>query len=257
MSMLGAYDTWVARFMADFDASEPFYGDNPVAPTSSWLALQAINIGKVASTKPLPTLPTGVTGYIVTSLDCLASSAGQPLLVAKAVNLGNIDISTSTFTAGSTLPTVTEGNASNQTYQMVMGEVTAAFNATPGNFTLTYNANDGTTGNVTASLALTASAVVNTAGFATLNAGHWGASQITAAARTGGTTPTGIITFYGLISICMIHQGWSSASPAFRNLLTAALNPVRLGAADVIRFYSLSGASARGITGNLTIIGDS
>lgn len=255
---LKTYDDYVSRRAAGFGAIKPFYGDLQTAGTGTLFTGQAGSITTVGTIEAMPSLPSGVTAFIATAIDCLSTAGAAPLWIAKATNLGNLNIATPTFSAGSTMPTSTQGNtASSQTYSTVIGEVTTVLNATPGNFTITYNANDTTTGNTTTSAALTASAAVHTCGFITLNGAHWGASQITAATRTAGTTPTGVITFWGLQSICMISQGYNGTLPAFRNMLSATLNPFRLGAGDQIKFFSLGSLVTRGLIGSIHFIGDS
>lgn len=258
MSNLQSYDAFVSRFMAGYGANLPFYADIQTATSATVFTTQYLSIADMGYIEAFPSLPSGVTGYIVTSAECLSSTPGIPILIAKSINLGSINIGTNVFTSGSTMPTLTEGNNSNQTYSPIIAIVTSTLAAAPGSLTFTYNASDGSIGNSTSALALTVSAgVVRSGGFVALNAGHWGASALTNVVQSGGTTPSGTLQFWGVIPICLIHQGITTNMPAFRNLLTAALNPLRLGASDVIKFFALSSTSARNILGTLTVIGDS
>lgn len=252
-------DDFIARIMNGYDCYEPFYGDQQTAFTSTLLTGQNTIVGTVGTTRTFPSLPTGVTGYIVMSTNALSSNGSGPLILGKAINLGSIDISgaSGTFSAGSSMPTVTEGNNSNQTYSSVMAEVTTAISSNAGTLTITYKANDGTTGNTTTAQTITNSAVAHTCGTITLNTGHWGVSQITASARAAGSSPTGVIKFWGVLPICMVHQGYSASIPAFRNLISSTINPMRLGAADVVKIFSLGATGVRGLEGGMNIVGDS
>lgn len=261
MTALKTYNDYIARVFAGFDGQEHIYGDAQSNVSNSVISGQSMSIVSVGYTRTLPTLPTGVTAYIIDSLDCLVSAQLNPILIGKAINLGNIDISgtSGTFTAGATMPTATELNVSGQqTYSAVIAQVTTVLNSTPGSLSITYNANDGSTGNVTTALANSPSATVNTCGIYPLNTPHWGVSQITAAVRTGGTTPTGVITFWGLLNAFMINGAITSGSiPGFKNMLSCAVSPFRFGAGDVIKFFALGSTVGRGMTGTINYVGDS
>ena len=171
--------------------------------------------------------------------------------------MGNLDIAGPTFTAGSDMPTVTTLGQSRPLASALMIEVTTVLNATPGSYTVTYVDQDGNGAETTASVALTASAPVRTVGYAALNSTDWGVRSITTATRTGGTTPTGVITFYGIIPIAMYSVSPSTIGVCNSdNIMTSGVNVPRLAAGDVIGAFAFNNAAVKSLVGSLTIIGD-
>jgi hypothetical protein len=136
----------------------------------------------------------------------------------------------------------------------LMMEVTTALNALPGTLVITYDNQSGTS-HSTASLTLTASATVNTAALPSLASGDYGIRNITGAVRSGGTAPTGVINFYGLLPIGVVQIGVVNVTGS-RDLITAAPFPPRLLANEQIALLT-SIATARAWTGFIRYIGDS
>lgn len=138
-----------------------------------------------------------------------------------------------------------------------MAVVTTAFNALPGSFSITYTDQDGNTGNVLTSTALTASSTVDAAEIILLNTGDCGVIDITAATRTGGTTPTGVMKFYGMLPIAFANPAMP-LNYAISDMITNQINPVRLGVDDEIGFFQLahSNSFTGACSGILSLVGD-
>jgi len=255
------YDGLISRAnsatLGGYTLSQPLWGE---ANTNTDAALSGNNqsMQRLGWSKALPgSLPSGVTSYILTRISLL-SSAAAPYMVAKMVNLGSLDISgaSGTFTDGSQMPTVTELGTSRQIPGAIWMEVTTALNATPGGITVTYKDQDNNTAETTGNQNLTASSRVRTGGWIVLNTGDTGAIDITAAARSSGTTPTGVLQFWGIIPICLISM--VSASTTYtENLVTGAFNPVRFAAGESLGVWSWSVTTARAVLGDCFFIGDS
>jgi hypothetical protein len=178
------------------------------------------------------------------------------MLVAELINLGSLNISTNVFTDGSAMPTRTELNASNATASPIIAEITTALNATPGNVTVTYVDQDGNTAEATTAQALPVSGPIHDAGYIALNGQDWGARDITTATRTGGTTPTGTVKFWGLLPLALISSTPVAQQAVKANLLTGDFNLSRLGAGATIGVFSNSSAT-RAMLGDVYFIGDS
>lgn len=201
----------VRRVCAGYEASQPFDNHSTSNRVAAHTTTPYASIQRAGHTRDIPAMPSGVTAY----MPCKAwihATQNAPILVGRIIDLGSLDISgaSGTFTDGAVMPTVTELGASRQVSGPVLCEVTTALNATPGSFTATYTDQDGNTGQVSTSAALSASATVGSAGFLATLGGDHGVLDITAAARTGGTTPTGVIKFWGLMDAVI----WPASSAA-------------------------------------------
>lgn len=254
---LTRFDQFVANIAAGYWASQPIYGDQQ---SSTSALLSGLSCYRVGVTKTLPSpLPTGVLSYIPTriSINMTGLTAAQPL-IAKVVNLGSIDISgaSGTFTDGSAMPTITECGVSRITSGIVIAEVTTALSATPGSLTITYKDQDNNTAETTTAQSLTGSAPVGDCGFIVLNTGDTGVTDITAATRSSGSSPTGVIRFWGIIPLAMINIPTASAGAGnMDNLLTGSFNPYRLGAGDTIKQFSIN-TSAHSVMGDIFFVGE-
>ena len=254
------YEDFVAGINAGRSRVQPIFGNIPATTTATPFAASFISWQKIGYTRAFPTpLPGGVTGYVVTEVATgISGTAVGSVLVAKLVNFGNLDISgaSGTWTDGSQMPTVTELGASVQVASSIMGVVTTSLNATPGTFTVTYVDQNGNAAEACAAITPTASTLAGSGGIIRLNSGDWGARDITTAARQAGTTPTGVITFYGLIPICMIPCHNTTAGVITKqNVLSGLMNAYRFGAGDTIGFFATGNAS-KGLMGHLTVLGD-
>lgn len=258
MSVVQSYDDIIARLSADFGLSESFCTNHATFVDSGNIVQRW---GRQAYIKALPgSLPTGVTAFVPTAITLSNSnSSSGNVLAAKLINLGSLDISgaSGTFTDGSNMGTATELNTSgNNLYSGVIMEVTTALNSVPGSFTITYTDQDGHGTETNPTTALGASAPIGSGSILQLNSGDFGVRDITAAARTGGTTPTGVIKFWGIIPICFMTLSSSTIGPTKENLLTASFNFVKLGAGDVIGLFG-NLTSANSIIGKIDYFGDS
>lgn len=180
-------------------------------------------------------------------------------MINKMVDLGSLNIATPTFTDGNQMPTITEMGVSRQTSGAVYCEVTTALNATPGSITVTYVDQDGNSAETTSAQSLpTSNNGIKAGGFIFLNSTDTGVRDITTATRTGGTTPTGIVKFWGLIPIALMIGTANGSQNIMENLLTSGFNPVRLGAGDVVKVLVTAGSTtaAAALSGNIFIVGD-
>lgn len=263
MAVINSYNDIINRIGGNFWLSQPIWGEHTATSTTTistndFAALATVRIGDA---KALPSgLPTGVSAYVPTRVAVTTSVASQTVLVCKMVNLGSIDISgaSGTFTDGSVMPTVTELGVSRVTASPVMMEVTTALNATPGTLTITYTDQDGNSTETTAAHTLTASATVRSVGTMLLNTTDWGVQDITAAARAAGTTPTGVIKFWGIVPIAMLASGPGLAgTPTLDNLITSGFSWLRLGSGDTYGCFAIGSNGAKAIVGDVFFVGDS
>lgn len=253
---LRTYNNFIARGAADFILSQPMWGEMQTAGNVSFgdnIQLQM----NAAVTKALPSLPSGVTSYIPLRFMGYATNNTSQFLLAKVFVMGSLDISSNVFTDGSQYPTVTEAGVSRQIFGPIIACVTTVLNALPGTLTVTYVDKDNNSAETSVAGTPTASAVVNSSGFVRLNAGDIGAIDVTNAARSGGTTPTGVITFYGVIPIGFMGSVVSAAG-LLGNFLTDTICPIRLGAGDVLSLINIprNNAYTGAVVGNLHIIGE-
>jgi len=259
MASISSYDDLVNRVGGGFTLNEPFWGELQ-ASTGALGGTQAA-LALLACQKDTPSLPAGVTSYIPTTIGGLwSASSGYPLLVCQSINLGTLDISGPTFTDGSQMPTVTELGVSRQTSGMVLMEITTALSATPGAITITYVDQDGNAAETTTAQNLpVTNSNIHTVGAVILNAGDTGVRDITTATRTGGTTPTGVVKFWGCLPIALLCSD-ATGNIHTENLLTGAFMLSQLPAATKICYFGYGGGnsiSARAIHGNMFMIGDS
>jgi hypothetical protein len=92
-----------------------------------------------------------------------------------------------------------------------------------------------------------------------LASGDIGARDVTGATRSAGTTPTGVIKFWGLEVLAGGICFNAGAGPALfsANLLGTDLNVMRLAAGDDIRVLAIRGSgSATAMTGFMSLVGD-
>ena len=220
----------------------------------------SIILQKISPIQDLPSFPTGVTGYIPTSIYVeTGSNTAASILFAQMINLGSIDISgaSGTFTDGSTMPTKTELGVSRKVPGCVFREVTTALNAAPGSLTITYKDQDENTAETTTAQTLGNSSVVGNSGFIALNSPDTGVTDITAATRSAGTTPTGVIKFWGIIPIGLVsHMGGAVAFGEYKNLITSSFIFNRLPASTQLGAFFLNSA-AKNAKGRVYFVGDS
>jgi hypothetical protein len=177
--------------------------------------------------------------------------------LVKLVDLGSLNISTNTFTDGSAMPTVDELGTNRVMAGAVIMEVTVALNATPGSITITYTDQDGNASQTSTSQALAASAAIGSIGNLQLATGDYAVRDISAAARTGGTTPTGTIKFWGIIPVGMVYSAGAGAGETV-DLVTNSFALVPLGTSDQLYVIHASTVVANNvIQGVLNVVGDS
>ena len=248
---LTTFNGMLSRAAAGYGMSQPAWSEQTATTTNGIFNGPVLSMQKGPESKAMPSpLPTGVTAYIPTRYCMLSFNSGDcSLLIAKLVDLGSLDISGPTFTDGSSMPTITECGVSRVTSSAVIAEVTTAFSATPGSYTITYVDQDGNAAETTSSVALTGSALVGSCSPVALNTGDTGVRDITAATRTGGTTPTGVMKFWGVIPLTILPMPAGTANSASawmsQDLVQGAFNPYRLGAGDIVGGIYLDSTAVR------------
>jgi hypothetical protein len=250
---LATVDDILARCAAGFELRENFAVDQRIANTG----LLPNFAQSIQYRYTVPTMPSGVSAFIPSEIDLASSTLNGYFTVAKAINLGSLNISTNVFTDGSSMPTVTELGVSRVVAGGMIAVVEVALNATPGSLSVTYVDQDGNAAEASPVTAMTASSTVESGGVVPLNSPDWGVRDVTTAARTGGTTPTGTVRFYGLIPIgCIQGNGSSNQSAVSIAPLGLDFNPIRLAAGDLVIVMQAQLTAARAIVGSLQFIGD-
>ena len=220
-----------------------------------------VYVGQIANWQLSPriyqveTMPTGVTAFKLTNATLYSNTTTAPFFCVKLVTLGSFDIGTQVYTDGSTMPIVTEGGVSRRVYSGVLQVITTNFDAVAAAWTITYFDQDGNIAPVSPSMSKSLGQEVGSAGFATLNAGDYGCTDISGAARTSGTG-AGVITFYGVIPLGTFSPVLQTTNTAmqFNNLTDAPCPPI-LSAGDEIYLLTTT-QTAKAFRGTLTFIGD-
>lgn len=237
----------------DYDSLEPIYGYYPVARNP------LLSIGMAAhrgfSTEVIPSsLPTGVTAYLPTQIFGGTNLLGFFIGVYHMIDLGSIDISTNTFTAGSTMGTTTFGGQTVSRSGVLFAEVTTALNSTPGNLDVTYVDQSGNAAETNTASTLATGAPVGSGIFVRLNIGDGAVREVTGANNSSGTSPSGVIKFWGLIPISSgitngLHGGFVLDAFNKRPLY-------RLPANAIVGGVVSGGTSAGGLEGSIRYVGD-
>lgn len=255
---LTTYNAFIERIANGYWRGQTFGGERP-ATTQNLLTNNGNGWQRVGDTQLMPgSLPTGVTSFIPTRVSFNSSQGSHSILIAELTSLGSINIATPTFTDGSVMPTITELGVSRKLASPVLCEVTTALNATPGSLQITYKDQDDNAAEANSAQALTASSTVGSSSWVTLNTGDTGVVDITAATRTGGTTPTGVIKFWGVRPIALIPASLTTGGTVtVEDLIASACNLIRLGAAAQVGCFAYGNLAAKVIYGEMYLVGDS
>lgn len=257
---VSSYNDIIARIGSDYCAVEPLYGEfqgtrGVIVTTSAPM----VNMYDGPTTPS--SLPSGVNAFVPTFVTGKIDAAiNVTVMLARAINLGTLDLATNTFTDGSAYPTIKElGNNSSQSFGPVFCEITTALNATPGSFTITYIDQDNNAPETSSSYTLpTSNNGIKLVGWLNLNSTDIGVIDITGATQSGGSSPSGTLKFWGVIPLSM-----SSASPSLGlvqadNLLTDGFIWNELPVSTTIKGFSLASgttSTGRAYVGALTIVG--
>jgi hypothetical protein len=256
------FDGLIARWAAGFGAQQPFWGELTATTTNNLLGSTTFAAQKIGSMLSMPALSSSYSSYIPLLASASDSTSQASMIIAKGINLGSLTLgdgagAASTFADGAAMPTANEGNIFRQVASGVLAEVTTVASATPGSITITYINQGGTTGQVSTSQAVTANAVVGSAGLILLASGDTGVRDITTAARTAGTNPSGVLKFWGLIPLgfvpCSVFGGGYTYS---RSLLLSYFNALRLNASDQLIFFFIGANAAKAVYGNVVFVAD-
>jgi hypothetical protein len=265
MASVTTFNELFARMSADYIRKEPAYHYTGAATTATPFGAAGSSGQFVANLKPVPTLETGVTAYIPVRYEAVASLVNTGTILGKLVDLGALTLGNgaggaSSFADGNAMPTVTECGVSRQVASCVFGVVETAITATPGTFTITYVDQDGNAAETTAAITPTASSLVGSMGIIQpLNGTDWGVRDITAAARTGGTNPGGVVRFYGILPLTNAYMQLANAGVS-KDFVVTNPNILRLAAGDDLGLFTYGGnapTSARTVVGEVTYVGDS
>jgi len=253
MADVTTYDGIVNAISNNNFGQQTFYEYIPAAVTGFITSgASGTGIRDTAKMKALPSpLPGSTTKYRPLYVTAAAGNVGPiqaSFLVAKAINFGSVDVSVTSggFTDGSAMPTRTElGTASSQTYGPMMAVVTTALGGTQGVITVTYTNAAGTT-NQTTTFTPTNGSLGQ--GNIFWISGTPGVRDITNITRAGGTSPTGVIQFWGLLPLGMFTTTVNTMNLGY-NFLTGGFNFLELGAGDQIKVITIGG------TANINSIG--
>jgi len=255
MANITTFDGFIERISNGFSRTEPIEG-HQFAASVNFGATTGWNMHGSIETRVIPTLESGVDSYIPTAISMVNSTSLSEVIVVKLVDMGSLNIGTPTFTDGSSMGTATMLGSTVNRVTPILAEVTTALNATPGNFTVTYVDQDGNAAETTTSRALPVSAPVGAMAFVETNAGDYAIRDITAATRTGGTSPTGVIQFWGIIPITLLKFYGTGTWIATDDFLTRGLNIVKLTSGDRLGFINLNSSATKRLYGSITYVGD-
>jgi hypothetical protein len=252
MTAISTHNELLSRITNGYEATEPIHGNFPVVranPVTGLAGHRAFYTPSVPSS-----LASGVTAHIPTQVHGGSSLLGVFIGYCEMINLGSIDLSTNTFTAGSTMGTTTFGGQTVSRSGVLWLEVTTALNATPGTLTVTYVDQSGNAAEAAAGAALTASTAVGSGGFLRINGTDGAVREVTTAAQSGGTSPTGVIKFWGLIPI---SSGVSNGGHGGFVLDAFNKRPLyRLPASAVTGGITIGSTAAGGVEGSVRLVGD-
>lgn len=205
----------------------------------------------------IPATPDGVSGYRITNLECY-SNKQNTLLVAKAIPFGLYLFESDTYTSYSSMPTVTEGNVSRQTYSALF--VYGSFAKTAGTdntVTFEYIDQDNHAAENTSAYTLSDLAPVGTGAFIPLNSDDYGVRNVTNVTISGSGTYIGAFLVLGLLPIGLLSPKLQSVGTGMQfNLLTNSPTPVEINSNDNLIYIStnndaglfVSNASLVGVT---------
>lgn len=256
--MLTNYDQIVAR-LSSLGSKAYQSGSSWVAARTTPLTVTAgtgIAFGRAMRFEPLPSsFESGVTAYIPLDFTAITNlSSPVMFILGEMIDFGSLDLSTNVFTPGVAMPSRTVFNTSKQLASPIIVEGEVANNATPGTLVVTYKDQDGSAAEAGGSYTITASGNVSAGVIIKGNSPDWGAVQVTNAVRSGGTTPTGTLRFWGMIPICLCVNS-NTALGAQTDLLNYGI-VARLGVNTKIGVFTHNSNAANAYIGRINYVGD-
>lgn len=254
---LRSIDAYLARIAAGYSREVTMYSET--LATTGVFGTGLLGYAANATEFTVPTMPSGVTAYRLVSATFFTAVTQTPVIIAKKIVFGSLNIGTNAWTAGSGMPTVTEGGVSRQKWSPIFIEVTTALNSAPGSLSVTYVDQDGNTAEASPATALTASAAVNSAAVVyTLNSTDVGARDVTGATQSGGTSPSGVVQLFGLVPMAVAMNGAGANLPYHVNFLTHCFPPPKFLAGEKIVLMPAGGAthSTKAAIGQFIFVGE-
>lgn len=249
-------DDYITRRADGFDHSAQFRVEAATVTTAVITRTVPLLCQRMGVIYKAPSsMPTGVTKINPVAAQMASSTSGM-FMLARLTNLGSVDISTNTFTAGSVMPTRTEGNTSRQIFSGILLETITGLNALPGTLVVTYKDNNGNAAEASASFTLTISSIAGSMQFMLPNAGDLGAVEVTNMVRSGGTTPTGVVGCWGVECLDLINSV-GNTQLEISNMLTSFPFITPLGVNDEVVLIRVGGSTTNAAIGSLSLIGES
>lgn len=250
MAPLSSFNDYLNRATSGYEVQRHWGAE--IATAVGIVAGNGLVFAKTPPIYTVETMPSGVTGFRLTNASIYTSITTGMCLLVKLIDMGTFVLGGS-FTDGSAMPTVTEGNSSRQIHSPILVEMITPGSAS-ANITVTYTNQDGSSA-TTPSTIITTTAAAYSAGFMTLNSNDYGARDITAVARTSGTG-TCTIKFWGVTPIGMFNNSHATAGTVSNlNFMTEFPTPPLLDAGDSL-YVLTSNTTVRGLKGVLSFVGE-
>lgn len=248
--MLKTFNEYLARVCAGFDMRQPLSGQPPGNINGNITSSTHGTLPLIGCSKALPNpLPSGVSAYILISMGGnVAQSVALPLLIAKAVKFGSINLATNVWTHLSAMPTVTELGVSRRMSSALVCVNGTNISSSPGAVTITYQDQDGNTEESTGALNVSGSSLRGDGSIIVLNGSDWAVQDVTNVVQSGGSSPTGTLDLYGLVHLGMLTStsgatSGTSGQTSQKDGLITTPNPIRLGAGDQVCGFGMQGGS--------------
>jgi hypothetical protein len=255
---LATIDDYINRASNGYITHRHYSVQIDAATSTSISAGQLMSMQLLPVVQTIESMPSGVTGYRLVNATLVSSLATGIYSLVKLINLGSVtDLSSFSFTDGSAMPSITEGNNSNASYSPILMQITGTLNSAPGTFTITYVDQDGNTAEAAPGFAPSLSCLVGTTGPVPLNTGDIGARDVTNITRSGGSAHSGSIRLWGAINLGMFGNSNGNINQTYQlNFLTGTPSAPLLSAGDQLGILALGTVTAKAVKGSFTFIGE-
>lgn len=240
-TVLNSYDTLLSQNSAQGPIVRCISGLF-VSPSAATVNCGYNTLARAALQFTVPSYGGAVSNTYMTWCRAVTNQNLGAIVVALEYNLGNINMSTGTFTAGVTMPTKTIEGSSIQTSSMLtVAVVTSAITATTPLVTATYTDQDGNTGNSCA-MTLPSAAGLNSGFVMTphLASGDTGVRAVTACTKSAGSA--GTLTFFGLLPLAFNLNATANVGCTSDPLATPwPMFPIAAG--ETLGFYNFNSSA--------------